>query len=206
LQLLTVLRGVSQPLTTLPSQLPKPLLHAIWQVEPTHDGVPFVPLHTLPQAPQLVGLVVVFVSHPFPALPSQSPRPGPHEEQPHAPLTQLGVQPAAGQTVPQALQLATSLRRFVSHPLFLLPSQLPQPTAQTGAQTPREHEVVPCAFVHVVPQAPQLATELWVFVSQPFCALPSQLPQPIAQVGAQTPPWQAVVPLGFEHATPHAPQ
>jgi hypothetical protein len=45
-----------------------------------------------------------------------------------------------------------------------------------------------------LPQLPQLAVLVCVFVSQPLAALPSQLPNPARQVGAQAPAVQVVVP------------
>jgi len=43
-------------------------------------------------------------------------------------------------------------------------------------------------------------------VSQPFLALPSQLPKPVVQVGTQAPAVQTVVPFGFVQASPQPPQ
>ena len=48
-------------------------MHVIPHVPALHDAVPFVALHTAPQAPQLPALVFLFVSHPSAALPLQSP-------------------------------------------------------------------------------------------------------------------------------------
>jgi hypothetical protein len=57
-QLLTfVLVLVSHPFATLPSQLPKPALHAIEHDPSAQLAVPFVELHALPQVPQLPVLV-----------------------------------------------------------------------------------------------------------------------------------------------------
>lgn len=96
--------------------------------------------------------------------------------------------------------------RLVSQPLALLPSQLPQPAAQTGAQLPALHEVVPCALVHPSPQAPQLLTLFVRFVSQPLFGFPSQLPQPPRHAGAQPPETQAVLPFGLTQVWPQPPQ
>jgi hypothetical protein len=90
--------------------------------------------------------------------------------------------------------------------LFGLPSQSDQPAEQTGLQAPAEHEVEPCALLQVVPHAPQLVTLVFRFVSQPFAGLPSQLPQPLRQTGAQLPATQPVMPFGFEHCWPQPPQ
>ena len=48
---------------------------------------------------------------------------------------------------------------------------------------------------------------VFVFVSQPFAALPSQLPQPaLHERMAQVPVEQVAIALARAHATPHAPQ
>jgi len=49
----SVPRIVSHPLVGLPSQSPKPGLHAMLQVPEEQVGVPFTEEHTLPHAPQL---------------------------------------------------------------------------------------------------------------------------------------------------------
>ena len=71
------------------------------------------------------------------------------------------------------------------------------PLLQTG---------VPVGQVHALPQEPQLLMLVFLFVSQPLTGLPSQLAQPLLHTGAHTPLEQEVVPLGFTHATPQAPQ
>jgi hypothetical protein len=59
-----VVVGVSQPLARLPSQLPKPVLHTMPHVLRAQNGVPLVPLHTVPQAPQWLGSKVTLVHEP----------------------------------------------------------------------------------------------------------------------------------------------
>src|SRR5262249_11774702 len=49
----------------------------------------FVELHARPHAPQLPMLVLVLVSQPFPAMPSQSPKPMLHGPSAHVPFEQL---------------------------------------------------------------------------------------------------------------------
>jgi hypothetical protein len=66
---------VSQPLATLPSQLPKPDEHVIEQVPAEHAGVPLADEHAAPQPPQFAVLVLMLVSQPFDVLPSQLPKP-----------------------------------------------------------------------------------------------------------------------------------
>jgi hypothetical protein len=94
----------------------------------------------------------------------------------------------------------------VSQPFFGFASQSPKFAAQVGTQEPAVHAVVPFAFEHAFPQAPQFGTEDCVSVSQPFPALPSQLPKPALQVGTHVPLGQVVVPCAFEHPVAQAPQ
>jgi hypothetical protein len=96
--------------------------------------------------------------------------------------------------------------RFVSQPLFGLPSQSPKPPAQTGVQTPETQLVVPLALLQLTPQAPQLAVVLSA-VSQPLAALPSQLPNPALHVpSVHVPATQLALALARLHVAPHAPQ
>ena len=81
---------VSHPFEASPSQLPKPLLQAIAHVDALHDGVPWFELQAWPQAPQLVRLFAVSVSHPLLLLPSQSLK-APVQTGAHTPATQLVV-------------------------------------------------------------------------------------------------------------------
>jgi hypothetical protein len=74
-----VLRLVSQPSETWALQSPKPAVHAIEQVPAVQVAFPLVVEQAAPHAPQFVVLVCVFVSHPLPGRPSQSPRPALHE-------------------------------------------------------------------------------------------------------------------------------
>jgi hypothetical protein len=64
---------VSQPFAALPSQLPKPELHVGTHALAVQVVLPFGLLQGLAQAPQLLMSLVVFVSQPFEALPSQFP-------------------------------------------------------------------------------------------------------------------------------------
>lgn len=89
--------------------------------------------------------------------------------------------------------------------MFALLSQLPKPAVQVGTQAPLGHDVVPLAFEHVVPQAPQLAVVV-SDVSQPFETLPSQLPKPVLHAMAHDPSAQLAAPLLLLHTEPQAPQ
>ena len=64
-------------MSALPSQLPQPLLQAIWQVPEGQDGVPFEALHVLVQVPQLV-TEFRLVSQPFVSVVSQLAKPELH--------------------------------------------------------------------------------------------------------------------------------
>lgn len=98
----------SQPLVETPSQFANPALQVpSVHVPDGHDSLAFGRLQIEPQEPQSVS-VFSEVSHPFAALPSQSPRPGLHVETPQTPETQFGVPPADGHTLlhtPQLLML-----------------------------------------------------------------------------------------------------
>ena len=159
----------------------------------------------VPQPPQWLALFVVFVSQPLAGLPSQLAKP----------LLQAGAQvPLAQATLPFGLlhampqppQWLVLELVFVSQPLLALPSQLPEPALQLGVQLPPMQAVVPFGLLHVVPHAPQLPALVVRLVSQPLLAMPSQLPQPGAQLGTQLPAVQVVVPCGLVHESPHEPQ
>jgi len=191
---------VSHPLAALLSQLPKPLLHVPSAHEPVeHDSLAFARLHTAPHPPQFAR-VLRSVSQPLVPIPSQSPRPGEQVEPPHTPFTQFGVPACAGQTCPHAPQLFTSVLVLVSQPSLGLPLQSLNPEAQEGTHAPPVHALVPCAFVHAVPHAPQLFTSVLVAVSQPSLGLLLQSLNPDAHVGTHAPPVQVVVPFGLKHA------
>ena len=100
--------------------------------------------------------------------------------------------------------------RFVpscaSHPFTGSPSQSAHPAVHDGTHTPLpEQVVVPCAFVHAVPQDPQLVRVV-ALVSHPFSGLPSQFPHPVLHDGVHRPRVQFVGPCALVHAVPHVPQ
>jgi hypothetical protein len=73
-------------------------------------------------------------------------------------------------------------------------------------QAPALHEAVPLFVLQAFVQLPQRAGLVFRFVSQPFAALPSQLPKPVLQVMAQTPVLQEAVPFVELHALLQLPQ
>ena len=90
------------------------------------------------------------------------------------PELQIGVPPVtAGQTRPHMPQLLVVLSA-VSQPFGRLLSQSPKPVLQLGTHADDAQLVVPCAFVHAMPQAPQFAVLVRVFTSQPFGTALSQ--------------------------------
>lgn len=154
-QFVSVLSDVSQPFAESPSQSPRPGLHVETPHTPvTQFGVPPAGGQTLLHTPQLLMFVLVFVSQPFAAFPSQFPKPtlqaGTHTPPVHAVVPFTALQPAPH--VPQFVVVLSG----VSQPSTGSPSQSPQPAAHTGAQVPATHDVVPCGFVHALPHAPQL--------------------------------------------------
>ena len=65
---------------------------------------------------------------------------------------------------------------------------------------------VPFCALHTLLQLPQCVTSVEKFTSQPFAALPSQLPNEGPQVMAQNPRLQLGVPFTELHALPQNPQ
>jgi hypothetical protein len=153
--------------------------------------------------PQFV-TVVVAVSQPFLAFPSQLPKPALH----------VGTQAPAVHTVvplgfvhasPHPPQCGTEVWVLVSQPLFGLLSQLPKPELHVGVHVPLGHVVVPFVFVHCVPQVPQFVTVLRE-ASQPFETRVSQLPKFALQAIEHAPRAQLGVPLLLLQVVPHDPQ
>jgi hypothetical protein len=199
-------RFVSHPSETRPLQLPKPAVQVIEQAPAVQVADPFAVEQAAPQDPQLVGLVCVFVSQPLPRRPSQLPDPALHETSWQVPVAQDTLAFVAEQATPHPPQ-SVVVRRFVSQPLFGLPSQLANPDAQVGAQAPAVQLVAPLAFVHATPHAPQLVRLVPRLASQPFAALPSQLPNPALHVATvQTPDAHAALAFGSEQTLPQDPQ
>ena len=75
-QLPSTLRVTSQPSALDPLQLPKPGWQVMPQPPPTQTATEFCGVtQTLPQVPQWVAVVLVLVSQPLAAIPSQLPKP-----------------------------------------------------------------------------------------------------------------------------------
>jgi hypothetical protein len=196
---------VSQPLAALLSQLPQPAVQLGTQALLVQAVVPWALEHTVVQEPQWLTSAEVPVSQPLTALPSQLPQPATHTGW-QALDAQLVVPWAFVQFVPQVPQFAVVLVRFTSQPVDANPSQLPKPELHEMEHVPLPQDAVPFVLLHAWPQPPQCATVVFVFVSQPFTALPSQFPNPALQLGTQAPEVHCVVPFGLRHCVPHAPQ
>ena len=119
---------------------------------------------------------------------------------PQAPAAWAGAQ---GTPQPPQFELVLSWVSQPSFALFSLALQSSQPVLhETIEQTPDdEHAAVPWLFVHAWPQAPQSLSVL-SGVSQPLFLLPSQSPQPEAQVGEQPLDVQALSPCALAQASP----
>jgi hypothetical protein len=140
--------------------------------------------HAVPQAAQFVGSFVVFTHAPM------------HDTSGDAQLAthepDIHVRPAP-HALPQAPQLFASVCVFTSQPstALLLQSRkfvLHVPIAQPDAP----HVAAAFAYEQVRPHVPQLAMVLSA-VSQPLAAMPSQLPNPLAQVSPHVEPEQKAV-------------
>jgi hypothetical protein len=168
-----VLRLVSQPFCTIPSQFPNPALHVIPHCPTVHCAVPPAVEHPVAHVPQCAGSVCRFTSHPLFGFPSQSPSPGLHAME-HAPLLQSGVPVLPSHFLPHVPQLFTSLTSGVSQPLSAFPSQSPNPDEHTTLQCPSMHVAVPLAPMQAFPHWPQWFRSLEAFTSQPFTGELSQ--------------------------------
>ena len=131
---------------------------------------------TVPHAPQLA-LVLVGVSQPLAATPSQSAKPGLHAATAQRPAAQLAVALARVQMVPHAPHAEAVVPRLVSQPLAAIPSQSPKPASHAATtQAPPMHAGAAWLSLHVVPQAPHAVIVVPRLVSQPLLATPSQSP------------------------------
>jgi len=196
LQLLgSLVRLVSHPLPTSASQLANPALQPVIEQLPDEQApVALAGAHAWPHTLQFCGLVPRFVSQPLATRLSQLPKP-PVQTTPHWPLVQVAVPFVALQTLPQTPQLDKSELTLDSHPFEYLPSQFWKFALQAlTTQAEFKQAAVPFWATQVVPHAPQFAASLVVVASQPLLTLPSQLPNPGAQVILQTLPEQLGVP------------
>ena len=164
-----------------------------------HAAVAWARLHARPHAPQWASVVLVLVSQPFEATPSQLPKPALQVATAHAPAAQAAVALGSEHARPHAPQCAAVERVLVSQPFEGLPSQSPKPVAQVNPHAPDAHEGVALAGDgHAFPQRPQ-----WASDEVRLAHSPEQLVSPAAQVERHVPAEQT---SPATHARPHEPQ
>lgn len=138
----------------------------------------------------------------------QSANPGLHEAITHVPAPHPGVPFATKHAIPQPPQFCGSFVIVVSHPFPAFPSQSPLPARHWEyVQLPPAHAGTPPWAGHGLLHAPQLATLVCVFTSQPFAAFMSQSAKPALQVIPHMPErhagWALAAPA---QVLPHVPQ
>ena len=184
-QFVVVLSGVSQPLATLLSQLPKPASHTRSSMRPgCTRGVPLVLLHALPQAPQLrgarlrvrlaaVGGVAVAVAEARGA-----------GEMAHVPVAQDVWRSERLQGTPHPPQFVERVEvRLAAVAGVAVAVAEARRAAGDAADAVHASGRSAGARSTAWPQVPQLLMSVVVFVSQPLTGLPSQLPKPVVQAG-----------------------
>ena len=163
---------ISQPSLARPLQLANPGLHAPIPHAPERQPAAAFggAVQTVPHAPQSETVVLRFVSQPLVVTESQFPYPALQLPMPHAPPTHAAVEFAyAVQTVPQAPQLVTVVRRSTSHPSERVWLQSPKPGSHDARpQTPAVHPGSPLGgVVQRIPHVPQLVGSVWVATHAP---------------------------------------
>ena len=163
----------SHPLAAMRSQSAVPAAHVSPQTPLMQYGVPSADGQTVVQLPQCSGSLARMTQ-----LPEQLVCPD-WQVTPQTPPEQRDP---PTHTVPQAPQLALSVRVSTSQPLAATRSQSAKPGEQAAiVQPPDEQAAVALGSAQARPQTPQFATAVWRFISQPFAAVPSQSPKPTAQ-------------------------
>src|SRR4051812_16688352 len=111
------------------AQVPESMQNVVGgaQIEPQVPAEHAVPgPHTVAQLPQCALVLEKSVSQPLSGAPSQLPKPGRHIPRPQAlPVQDATAWARATQALPHIPQLAAVVRRSVSQPLEVRPSQLP---------------------------------------------------------------------------------
>jgi hypothetical protein len=149
-----------------------PVHAAITHDPPEHAGVAFGSEHAVAQAPQFATDVRVSTSQPFAAFASQLPKPALQGPSAQTPDAHVAIAFANAHALPQAPQFAIEVWMLVSHPLAVFPSQSARPGEHVLRwQTPIVHTADAPGKLHTVPHAPQLATLVARFTSQPSLAM-----------------------------------
>jgi hypothetical protein len=207
--LASVSRATSQPSAALPLQSRWFASHVYPQVPLPHVVVaPARAGHTIPQPPQLLTSDNALTSHPSAALPLQFLNVPVHVK-PQAPPVQSVVAFArAGQTVPQALQLATLVAVSISQPSAAVPLQSRKAPVQVKPHDePEQAGVLFARDGQALPHPPQFAGSLALLTSHPSVARTLQSWKAPLQLNPQVPDTQVVVALvRAGQALPQAPQ
>ncbi len=126
-----------------------------------------------PHAPQFISETLVFVSHPFAAMPSQLAKPVLHVPSVHTLPTQVAPALVNEHALPHAPQLAALFVVFVSQPATMA-LQSPVPAGHMPVAHAPALQIAP-APGQAVPHMPQFVGLTATFVSHPLDAMPSQL-------------------------------
>lgn len=124
----------------------------------------------------------------------------------HVLLVQAAVALGKLQTLPQPLQLFTSVVVAASQPSAGLPLQSAKPVPQVGTHLLALQLVDPWSFVQAAPHAPQLALLVVRSISQPLLTLLSQSPKLVLHVSVHFPALHEGVSLLLLHAFVQLPQ
>jgi hypothetical protein len=132
----------------------------------------------------------MFVSHPFAAIPSQSPNPALHVVMVQPPFEQPAVAFASMQTVPHIPQLFTFVLTFVSQPSEAMRLQSAKGGAHASTlQLAITHFDDAFASEQTVSHDPQFCGSFCVSISQPSFVTLLQLEKPDSQLAtAHAPP------------------
>jgi len=145
----------------------------------------------------------VLTSQPSAAMPSQSAKPALHVATVHPPDAHPAVAFASEHTDPHAPQCAASV--WVSTHVIAAPA--PHTMRGVGQSTRHAPATQSCPLGHAVPHAPQCVVLVFVLVSQPLAAMPSQCRSPRRRTPRlHAPIAHAPVPLAGAHAIPQPPQ
>jgi len=155
---------------------------------PAEQTVP--PGQTVPQAPQLVLLLLRLVSQPLATMASQLPKPALQLAMVHALLAQPLTALASAQMLLQAPQLVGLVRVLISQPSLSAPLQLPKPVEQAMPHSPEVQLAVPLVPTHARPHAPQLVVVV-MFTSHTSPGMPLQSAVPAAQLTLEVPQVEA---------------
>jgi hypothetical protein len=130
------------------------------------DAVAWARLQIVVQLPQWLGSLVTVASQPLLGLPSQSAKPA-AQVGAHLLAVQVELPWSLAHASAQVPQCSAALVRSVSQPSLALALQSPHPELQVIVQAPPEHDGVPFAVLHLLPQPPQFNGSRSVLVSQP---------------------------------------